>query len=152
MIWNDFSLYDCDTECRRFMLQSHLTENDQLGIKSRINPYLFKMLPSFSCESEKLQTALMSKLSFDPNPLDGLLFYNKQVNYLPGSTPLVGWLKGYMVPELLNVQVSKELLAQKPNSYANMGNYIKEYAEERKNLKKTPEKKSENLAETTNME
>ena len=78
----------------------------------------------------------------------GLLFYNKQVNYLPGSTPLVGWLKGYMVPELLNVEVSKDLMSQRPNSYANMGNYIKEYDEERKNLKKTPEKKPEN----TNME
>ena len=79
-------------------------------------------------------------MPFDPNPLDGLLFYNKKVNYLPGSTPLVGWLKGYMVPELLNIEVSKELMSQRPNSYANMGNYIKEYDEERKNLKKTPEK------------
>jgi len=147
MIWKDFSLYDCDTECRRFMLQSHLDENDQLGIKSNINPWIFKMLPSFPCDPDSLHTALMSKLSFDPNPLDGLLLYNKQVNYLPGSTPLVGWLKGYMVPELLNVQVSKELMAQRPNSYANMGNYIKEYDEERKNLKKTPEKKSEEKSE-----
>ena len=86
-------------------------------------------------------------MPFDPNPLDGLLFYNKQVNYLPGSTPLVGWLKGYMVPELLNIEVSKELMSQRPNSYANMGNYIKEYDEERKNLKKTPEKKPENMEE-----
>ena len=52
-----------------------------------------------------------------------------------------------MVPELLNVQVSKELMAQRPNSYANMGNYIKEYDEERKKLKKTPEKKSEENSE-----
>ena len=86
-------------------------------------------------------------MPFDPNPLDGLLFYNKKVNYLPGSTPLVGWLKGYMVPELLNIEVSKELMSQRPNSYANMGNYIKEYDEERKNLKKSPEKKPENMEE-----
>ena len=52
-----------------------------------------------------------------------------------------------MVPELLNIEVSKELMSQRPNSYANMGNYIKEYDEERKNLKKTPEKKPENMEE-----
>ena len=24
---------------------------------------------------------------------------------MPGKTPLVGWLKGYMVPELMGIQV-----------------------------------------------
>ena len=62
MIWKDFSLYDCDTECRRFMLKSHLDENEKLGLKSRINPYLFKMLPSFSCDSESLHSTLTSKV------------------------------------------------------------------------------------------
>ena len=57
-----------------------------------------------------------------------------------------------MVPELLNVQVSKELMGQRPNSYANMGNYIKEYDEERKNLKRTPEKKSEEKSEKNSEE
>ena len=28
-----------------------------------------------------------------------------QVQYMPGKTPLVGWLKGYMVPELMGIQV-----------------------------------------------
>jgi hypothetical protein len=26
---------------------------------------------------------------------------------MPGKTPLVGWLKGFMVPELLDIPVSK---------------------------------------------
>ena len=65
MIWKDFSLYDCDTECRRFMLQSHLDENDQLGIKSNVNPWIFKMLPSFPCDPDSLHTALMSKVTRD---------------------------------------------------------------------------------------
>jgi snurportin-1 len=46
------------------------------------------------------------EFDFDPIPLDGILFYHKRVHYLPGVTPLVGWLKGYMLPEMLNVQVS----------------------------------------------
>ena len=28
-----------------------------------------------------------------------------QVHYMPGKTPLVGWIKGYMVPELLAIDV-----------------------------------------------
>ena len=59
--------------------------------------------------------------------LDGILFYNKMVHYLPGSTPLVGWLKGFMVPDLLKVPVSNEILAQRPNNFSTMKNYIKEY-------------------------
>ena len=44
---------------------------------------------------------------------------------------MVGWLKGYMVPEMLNIEVSQELMDQRPNAYASMKNYIKEYDEER---------------------
>ena len=70
MIWKDFSLYDCDTECRRYMLQSHMDENEQLGIKSNVNPWIFKMLPSFPCDPDSLHTALMSKVTRDKFRLD----------------------------------------------------------------------------------
>ena len=132
MIWKDFQYYDCDTDCRRFMLRSRLEETPDLALKSRVNPFIFKMLPSYSCDKESLVASLDSieKFDFYPNPLDGLLFYHRQVHYLPGSTPLVGWLKGYMVPELIGISVCQDLMAQRPNSYANMKNYIKEYDDE----------------------
>ena len=136
MIWKDFSFYDCDTECRRYLATSKISENPGLLQKSRLNPFIFKMLPSFSCDLEEIQKVLLQKLSFDPLALDGLLFYNKQVHYLPGSTPLVGWLKGYMVPEMLGIQVSKDLMNQRPNSYATMKNYIEEYSKEMEEKKK----------------
>lgn len=144
MIWNDFNFYECETDCRRFMLKSRFDETPELAFKSRINPFVFKLLPSYDCD-ETLSETLKSKLDFHPNPLDGLLFYNKKVHYLPGSTPLVGWLKGYMVPEMLGIQVSNELMGQKPNAYANMTNYISEYNAQRDQLKskKTPEKSNE---------
>ena len=65
------------------------------------------MLSSYSCEPKSLEKTFNSEpnFDFDPIPLDGILFYHKRVNYLPGVTPLVGWLKGYMLPEMLNVQV-----------------------------------------------
>ena len=29
---------------------------------------------------------------------------------MPGKTPLVGWIKGYMVPELMGIEVNKILI------------------------------------------
>ena len=29
---------------------------------------------------------------------------------MPGKTPLVGWIKGYMVPELLGIEVDNNIL------------------------------------------
>ena len=37
--------------------------------------------------------------------LDGLLFFHKQTHYTIGSTPLVTWLKPYMVPDILGIEV-----------------------------------------------
>jgi len=98
-----------------------------------------------------MKNALCQDLSFQPLPLDGLLFYSKLVHYLPGSTPLVGWLKGYMVPEMLNIQVSPELMDQRPNAYASMKNYIKEYDEERAAAKKN-KATDDNVAKDENPE
>ena len=131
MIWRNHSFYDCDTECRFFMLKSKIEETPELAVKSKINPYIFKPLPSYGCSAKSIGDVLGRDLSFNPLPLDGLLFYCKEVQYLPGSTPLVGWLKGYMVPEMLNIQVSQVLMDQRPNAYASMRNYIKEYDEDR---------------------
>ena len=60
---------------------------------------------------------------------------------MPGKTPLVGWIKGYMVPELLGIevdnnslcffafiawiQVCQELQEQQPAEYGGMKTYLK---------------------------
>jgi hypothetical protein len=38
--------------------------------------------------------------------LDGLLFYHRRAHYTPGVSSLVGWLKPFMLPTILNVPVS----------------------------------------------
>ena len=64
-----------------------------------------------------------------------------KVHYMPGKTPLVGWIKGYMVPELLGIevdnsslcflafrawiQVCQELQEQQPAEYGGMKTYLK---------------------------
>lgn len=50
--------------------------------------------------------------------VDGLLFYHRQTHYTPGSTPLVGWLRPYMVADILGVAVPEGPLTTKPE-YAN---------------------------------
>lgn len=46
--------------------------------------------------------------------LDGILFYHKQTHYTTGSTPLVGWLKPWMLPEVLRVSVPQKYIDSKP--------------------------------------
>ena len=48
-----------------------------------------------------------------------------QVHYMPGRTPLVGWLKGYMVPELLEIQVDDKFMEQRPEIYGGMKHFLK---------------------------
>ena len=64
---------------------------------------------------------------------------SSKVHYMPGKTPLVGWIKGYMVPELLGIevdsnclaanstcfQVCQELQEQQPAEYGGMKTYLK---------------------------
>jgi len=68
------------------------------------------MLQNYSCVPEDLVKMFKTdpKFDFDPIQLDGILFYNKKAHYSPGLTPLVRWLKGYMLPEMLKVQVKNQ--------------------------------------------
>ena len=37
--------------------------------------------------------------------VDGLLFYHNDSHYIPGRTPLVGWLKTCMLPNILGIEL-----------------------------------------------
>ena len=43
-----------------------------------------------------------------------MLFFHKRTHYTCGRTPLVGWLKPYMLPEILGVSVPDAYLAGAP--------------------------------------
>jgi snurportin-1 len=142
MCWDGFQYYDCDTEFRMSWVQQKFIENkDQLMDASRMNPYRFLPLPIYQCTPESIHAALNTTLPFQ-DKLDGLLIYHKHVHYMPGYTPLVGWLKGFMVPELLNIQVGDAVMAQKPSDYAGMKVMLKstfERVEKEKKAKKDGE-------------
>lgn len=59
------------------------------------------------------------------SPLDGLLFYHRLGFYTPKVTPLVGWLKPFMLPEVLRVPVPESFLQKKPEKYENLKEHLK---------------------------
>ena len=137
------------------------------------------MLQNYSCDPEDLEKMFNTdpKFDFDPIPIDGILFYHKKAHYFPGVTPLVRWLKGYMLPEMLkvqvrnpnidwnakcvlpllfiilplhvkdvyvvqvlkqvlNFQVSKKLMNQRPSDYITMTVFINEFDERHREIKR----------------
>ncbi|NXA41124.1 SPN1 protein, partial [Eudromia elegans] len=112
MCWRGHPVYDCQTDFRFFWLLSKIQEEEGLGEKSRINPFKFVGLQNFPCTSESLCKVLAADYPFE---VDGLLFYHKQTHYTPGSTPLVGWLRPYMLPDILGLAVPPTLLTAKPD-------------------------------------
>lgn len=85
-----------------------------------------------------------------PSQVDGLLFYHKQTHYSPGSTPLVGWLRPYMVSDVLGVAVPAGPLTTKPE-YA--GHQLQQIIEHKKNQKEgTKEKLTHKASESGHYE
>ncbi|XP_066184834.1 snurportin-1 isoform X2 [Sylvia atricapilla] len=134
MCWRGHPVYDCQTDFRFFWLSSKIQEEEGLAEKSRINPYKFVGLQNFPCSSDSLCELLATDFPFE---VDGLLFYHKQTHYTPGSTPLVGWLRPYMVPEILGLTVPATVLTAKPD-YA--GRQLQQIIESKRSKKLAGEK------------
>nr|XP_006629140.1 PREDICTED: snurportin-1 [Lepisosteus oculatus]XP_015198877.1 PREDICTED: snurportin-1 [Lepisosteus oculatus]XP_015198878.1 PREDICTED: snurportin-1 [Lepisosteus oculatus] len=111
MCWRGHPVYDCQTEFRFFWLQSKVQETENLTDITKRNPFRFVSLQCVSCTVEPIQQALAKEYAFK---VDGLLFYHRQTHYTPGSTPLVGWLRPYMVSDILGIEVPEGPLTIKP--------------------------------------
>ena len=111
MCWRAHPVYDTDRDFRVYWLTTKLEETQGLGEISRINPYIFKPLDSYSCTRDSLEQVLSKPWSQE---VDGLLFFHRQCHYRSGSSPLAVWLKPHMVPDILGVPVSDEFLACSP--------------------------------------
>lgn len=116
MCWRGHPVYDCQTEFRFFWLQSKLQEEGpKLSEIVTRNPFKFVGLSNVPCTPEAICQTLAADYPFE---VDGLLFYHSRTHYTPGSTPLVGWLKPYMVGDILGMSVPAGPLTSKPD-YAN---------------------------------
>jgi len=142
IVVNGHILYDCDTQMRFEWGKQQLAEVEGLQEPARKmyfagnvpmfteeakNP-VFKTLQHYPADQHTIKQVLSDETQFcfysknlDENvALDGVLFYHKDKQYAPGSTGLVSWLKGFMVPEMLGIPVGDNIEAQKPKGYAGM--------------------------------
>ncbi|XP_063434512.1 uncharacterized protein LOC134715897 [Mytilus trossulus] len=124
MCWKNHPIYDSETEFRFFWLNSKMSETSEVMTKSEGNPYRF--LPLSNCPpSKEAIGAAVAGAAFE---VDGLLFYHKRTHYTFGSTPLVVWLKPYMLPEILGMTVPEKLAAQKPDNYTTYAAHMEQVA------------------------
>lgn len=57
--------------------------------------------------------------------------------YRRGFSPLVGWLKPYMIPEVLNIPVSQEYMERKPLWYLSFSDHMNKLQQYSKGKKAT---------------
>ncbi|KAK0055215.1 snurportin-1 [Biomphalaria pfeifferi] len=130
MCWNGHTVYDTETEFRFYWLHEKLRETPALIEVSRTNPYKFIGLPDFCSTSEDICSAVTSAQF----PIDGLLFYHKRTHYTFGSTPLVVWLKPYMLQEILGITVPDHQMTHMPKDYSNYADHMKKVEEDKNKI------------------
>jgi len=90
MSWNGTDMYMHDTEFRFYWKARQFEEQPSLSVKSRENPYPLKNLPFCNCNRTDIESEIRK---WNPEKIDGLLFYHKKTSYTVGTTPLVMWMK-----------------------------------------------------------
>jgi hypothetical protein len=100
--------YMQQTEFRFYWLKSKTEETSCLSKRSNDNAFPFVSLTYHHCDVSTMTNIMATEKLFgqDGPALDGLLFYHSQTHYIPGNTPLVGWLKPHMMPAVLNVPIA----------------------------------------------
>lgn len=111
--------------------------------------FLFQLAPRMV--TKYLYPLLLEKCAFFPDnvELDGINFYYPQSLYTPGETPLVLWLKPFMIPDVLQRPVNDQLAHyQRPLDYVNVFEYIQNL----KKMNKKNKKKKKNNSNCDKME
>ncbi|RNA37133.1 Snurportin [Brachionus plicatilis] len=108
-------------------------------IENKIKEHLDILYPEFkiffnvprlrdlNCQSIRAQ--FENRFEFE---VDGVLFYHKEAHYESGCTPLVGWLKPYMIPEILGLAMPDWVLKQAPSDYVNVRDSIEKFESNQK--------------------
>ncbi|XP_052276684.1 uncharacterized protein LOC127875954 isoform X2 [Dreissena polymorpha] len=137
MNWKNHPVYDSDTDFRFFWMLSKLQEVPEAGEVSKINPYKFIPLQYHACKKDTLQNVFESATQ----QFDGCLFYHRQAHYTFGRSPLVIWLKPYMVPEMLGIPVPDSMTTEKPANYTTYEQHLTQVKETRERQEREQEKK-----------
>lgn len=124
LAWANHPTMLCEAECRRFLVNSHLSEIEELKeINHEINKYTILPIPHVSCNTDLSEVLIQFRNQY---PLDGLLFYHRNGYYRFGPSPLVVWLKPFMLSEVLGIFVPPPY-DEKPEGYIDYKHYICQY-------------------------
>lgn len=114
LCWKAHPVCDSEAEFRFYWLDEKLNEIPQISETSNeTRRCRFVTLPRYPCTTEAISALMNTPLPFQ-DEVDGLLFYHKKAHYVEGISPLVGWLKPYMVPEILGIPVGPHYLEKQP--------------------------------------
>uniref|UniRef100_A0A8R1TNC9 Snurportin-1 n=1 Tax=Onchocerca volvulus TaxID=6282 RepID=A0A8R1TNC9_ONCVO len=127
--WNSLTVADSDFDCRLFMMNSRITENENFKEVSKQIPYRFICLPYCRCEYDSMKEMMHQDFDFE---IDGVLFYHASVHYFKGQSPLVGWLKPWMIPEILSVPIPAKLMNGNEIVAGSSQKFIETYNQEHK--------------------
>ncbi|XP_029156403.1 snurportin-1 [Nylanderia fulva] len=134
LYWGKLPFTNCEAECRLFWINSKICETQQFKeCDPDTNKYAILPLYNTKCTSD-LSTAL-TNLKFEINCIDGFLFYHCNAHYNFGCTPLVTWLKPYMLPEVFGIFVPSPL-DEKPNDYINFEHFMQTVNAKKNNKKR----------------
>ncbi|VVC29306.1 Hypothetical protein CINCED_3A025092 [Cinara cedri] len=136
--WMGVPYTDFDAEFRFYFIQSKLSEIPGINEKSLKNTYPFELAPRM--RTSELYIHLMEKNQYfhDHVELDGINFYYPESMYTPGDSPLMLWLKIFMIPEILHKPINDQLeQLYRPSNYVNIFEYIQNTKKKsRKNRRK----------------
>lgn len=139
IVYNNLDLSDCEAEFRLFWIEGKFQE-DNLNVVNDRNEHAFEMIGKVDCgDLEAFNQFVMVHpiWSNDSPPLDGFLFYHKESAYMQGSTPLVGWLFSFMLPEIFHLPMFNiRFMDEKPSDYKNYMTFIEEFDQKQKSKRK----------------
>ncbi|EAT48218.1 AAEL000724-PA [Aedes aegypti] len=136
LVYNEMDLVQCECQFRFQWLRSKMEEDNlqKRFCTAMENPWELELIPTMDFKSPGQVEQCLSKYPMFPDtPLDGLLFYHKESNYIYGRTPLVTWLFPFMVPEVLGSEwghlLNHQYLQKIPDSYQDLGHraYMDEF-------------------------
>lgn len=111
LAWNEHKLYESEASFRFFWLQSRYNEaQDRFQLVNSRNECRFYCLNTYPASNQDILRALNNdSLIREHNlQLDGLLFFHVRGPYVPGSNPLVLWIKPEMANRVLDMSSSKQ--------------------------------------------
>lgn len=139
IVYNNLDLSECEAEFRLYWIEGKVQE-DNLDIVNDRYEHAFKMVRKIDCSNFGAFNELVTAhpiWSNDSPQLDGFLFYHKESAYIQGSTPLVGWLFAFMLPEIFNLPTfNGNFMDEKPSNYKNYMTFIEEFDQKQKSNRK----------------